>query len=116
MKRKRMIYVAGPMTGLPKLNYPKFRRVTACLRRKGWDVVSPVEIGETMGLRGESPDEQDAVLLRHVIDAELRALRSCDAIYLMDGWERSKGTLQELVIAISYHLEIILEQGRKSMK
>ena len=111
-----MIYVAGPMTGLPKLNYPKFRRVTARLRCQGWDVVSPVEIGETMGLRGDSPDKQDAALLRHVIDAELRALRSCDAIYLMDGWERSKGTLQELIIAVSYHLEIVLEHRGKSMR
>ena len=82
MKRKRMIYVAGPMTGLPKLNYPKFRRVTARLRRQGWDVVSPVEIGETMGLRGDSPDKQDAALLRHVIDAELRALHAPGDVHL----------------------------------
>ena len=104
-----MIYVAGPMTGLPKLNYPKFRRVAARLRREGWHVVSPVEIGEAMGLRGECADELDEVMLQQVIDAELRALRGCDAIWLMRGWERSVGTRRELVVAISYGLEVVLE-------
>lgn len=108
MRKKRSIYVAGPMTGLPKLNYPKFRRVAAKLRRAGWRVVSPAEIGDAMGL-GEPVDE---VLLNHVIDAELRALRNCDAIYLMEGWEKSAGTLREVVVAISYKLDIVLERSR----
>ena len=94
---KKWVYVAGPMAGEPKLNRPKFRRVAAALRRRGWQVVSPVEIGEMMGLRGES--------------AEVRALRACDAIWLMDGWERSAGTLREVVVAISFGLELLLESG-----
>ena len=107
MKRKRKIYVAGPMTGQPNLNRGKFRRVAGRLRRGGWKVLSPVEIGEAMGLTGAA--EQDEVLLQRVIDAELRALRGCDAIYLMRGWERSQGTRREVVVAVSYGLEIVLE-------
>ena len=110
-KGKKWVYVAGPMAGEPKLNRPKFRRVAAALRRRGWQVVSPVEIGETMGLRGESAEEVDQVLLKSVVDAELRALRACDAIWLMDGWERSAGTLREVVVAISFGLELLLESG-----
>ena len=113
MGGKRLIYVAGPMSGLPKLNYPKFRRVAQRLRGEGWRVVSPVEIGETLVLQGESAEEQDGVLLQSVIDAELRALRGCDAIWLMRGWERSAGTRKELVVAIGYGLEILLEGGER---
>ena len=105
--RRRTIYLAGPMTGLPKLNYPKFRRKAAALRRTGWRVVSPVEIADAMGLR----EPVNEVLLKAVVDVELRALRGCDAIYVMKGWEASRGTRKEVVVAISFGLKILLEGG-----
>ena len=107
MKRRPTIYVAGPMTGLPKFNYPKFRRVAAMLRRKGWKVVSPVEIAEAMGLK----EPVDVALLSYVVDVELRALRGCDAIYALKGWEKSRGARKEMVVAISFGLEILMEGG-----
>ena len=103
---KKVIYIAGPMLGLPESNYPQFENVARFLRSEGWDVCSPVEIGSVFG----TADELNAnpTRLAVVMEAERDALRtSCDAILLLPGWERSRGARAELTIALEKHLEII---------
>ena len=38
------LYIAGPMTGLPRFNYPAFHAAADVLRRMGHDAVSPAEM------------------------------------------------------------------------
>ena len=38
------IYIAGPMTGLPELNFPAFHAEAARLRAFGYEVINPAEI------------------------------------------------------------------------
>ena len=40
--------------------------------------------------------------------AEIHALETCDAIYLLDGWHKSEGARKELATAIAYGLKIYL--------
>ena len=40
--------------------------------------------------------------------AEIHALETCDAIYLLKGWHKSEGAQKELATAISYRLKIYL--------
>ena len=103
---KKVIYIAGPMRGLPESNYPQFENVARFLRSEGWDACSPVETGSAFG----TADELNAnpTRLAVAMEAERDALRtSCDAILLLPGWERSKGTRAELIIALEKNLEII---------
>ena len=103
---KKVVYIAGPMRGLPESNYPQFENVARFLRSEGWYVCSPVEIGSAFG----TADELNAnpTRLAVAMEAERDALRtSCDAILLLPGWERSKGTRAELIIALEKNLEII---------
>ena len=103
---KRVVYIAGPMRGLPESNYPQFEIVARFLRSEGWDVCSPVEIGSAFGTEAEL--DANPVRLAVAMEAERDALRtSCDAILLLPGWERSKGTRAELIIALEKNLEII---------
>ena len=103
---KKVVYIAGPMRGLPQSNYPQFESVARFLRSEGWDVCSPVEIGSAFGTAAEL--NADPVKLYRAMDAERDTLRtSCDAILLLPGWERSKGARAELIIALEKHLEII---------
>ena len=37
-------YLAGPMSGIPELNFPAFHRETAHFRAQGHEVVNPAEI------------------------------------------------------------------------
>lgn len=104
---KKRIYIAGPMTGMPGYNYPIFRGVAKLLREDGWDVISPVEMGDQIG----SPEflERHPAELAWLMRQEIEAIQTrADAIYLLPGWERSKGSREELFNALAKDLEIIL--------
>lgn len=82
------IYVAGPMTGLPELNFPAFHAAAAKLRADGHEVINPAEL---------CPDKE--MPWRECMKRDIAALVQCDAIYLLPGWENSKGATLEHHIA-----------------
>ena len=104
--RKR-IYIAGPMRGYDELNMPAFKRAYFALT-PDWNVESPVFIGDGFGTPAEIEANPD--LLRRLMELELAVVKSCDAIYLLRGWEKSAGARAELRVALDHNLEIILER------
>ena len=82
------IYLSGPMSGLPELNFPAFHAAAAQLRTQGLDVVNPAEISASQ------PGDWQACMR-----ADIAALVGCDTIALLPGWERSQGAHLELHIA-----------------
>jgi len=83
------VYIAGPMTGLPDLNYPAFAAAAEHLRASGHDVVSPAEVNA-----GREHEGWHACMRRDVAE-----LTKCHAIYLLDGWPRSRGARIEMQLA-----------------
>ncbi|MGK2829220.1 DUF4406 domain-containing protein [Ralstonia pseudosolanacearum] len=84
----RRIYIAGPMTGIQDLNFPAFHEAARALRAEGHDVVNPAEINS-------DPAAGWLTCMR----ADIRELMTCDAIYLLPGWENSRGARLEAHIA-----------------
>lgn len=72
---------------------------------KNWDENQPQEERDWIIRR----NEKEARLARAVMDADLAAVRSCDAIYLLHGWEESRGAKKELAEAIACRLQVMLE-------
>ena len=91
-----MIYLSGPMTGLPGHNFPAFHAEAARLRALGYTVVNPAEINHVR------PGDWHQCLR-----ADLKALLDCDAIVLLDGWETSQGAHLELHVAHRVGLEVL---------
>lgn len=91
----KKIYISGPMSGLPNLNWPAFNRAAVRLRNMRWEVVNPVEI---------NPDETAHWL--ECIAADLRAMEGCTAICMLPGWEASFGARIEHLVAQKLGLEI----------
>ena len=85
------LYIAGPMTGLPEFNYPAFRRAVSLLTNHGYEVESPHVNGET--------HDQDTTPWETYIRLGLLQLLNCEAIALLDGWEKSRGVAMELYVA-----------------
>lgn len=103
----KRIYIAGPMTGVPRFNRPRFQQSARILRAQGWTVESPVEIAAAFG--SDNTIVTTPGMLDAVIEAELAALAKCDAIYLLAGWEDSRGAKRELWLALDKGLEVIVE-------
>ena len=93
MKR---IYVAGPMTNLPQMNFPAFHAAAAQLRAEGWHVENPAEINS----------DPNAVWI-DCMRADIARLATCDAIYMLPGWEWSKGASLEHHIARALDFQVI---------
>ena len=102
---RKTIYIAGQMAGLPDNNYPAFVRAEGKLLHDGWLPINPARFDYVFG---ENPTGK---LLDAVCEAERAAIPFLDAIYLLKGWEKSKGARRELEVAIRHNLQILLEDA-----
>jgi len=93
MKR---VYIAGPMSGLPELNFPAFHREAAHYRAQGLEVVNPAEI-----------NEDPSAGWNECMRADIRELVTCDAIAMLPGWEKSRGASLEHYIARQLDLTVV---------
>ena len=129
------VYISGPMTGVPDLNRPAFDAAEKRLTAQGHFVINPAELSAMFGtleeiaesfksyyavMNGILRDEldialskQEGLLARAVMDADLAAVRSCDAIYLLRGWETSRGAKKELAEALKHGLKVMQEGGEE---
>lgn len=113
MKTKK-IYIAGPMRGYKYFNFPAFDAAWQYLYDAGYDPISPANMDREVGFDPETlgPDYDWNDLnacdfsLHDAIDRDVAALKTCSAIYLLDGWEHSTGANAELAIAKWLGLEI----------
>ena len=94
------IYIAGPCTGYPDLNFPAFHAAAARLRAAGHHVENPAEINA-------DPSAEWLDCMR----ADIARLVTCDAIHLLPGWSKSRGACLEHQIAVGLGLEIIENQN-----
>ncbi|MGH2421873.1 DUF4406 domain-containing protein [Pseudomonas canadensis] len=84
MKR---IYLSGPMTGLPGLNFAAFHAMTTNLRAGGHTVTNPAELNPDGGTWADC------------MRRDIAALMDCDTVATLPGWEHSKCARLEVLIA-----------------
>lgn len=111
------IYLAGPMTGYPNLNFPAFDHFAGKLRAAGYTVFSPAEKDrERDGVDWGQvvPSGDRAALVKAgfnprvaILDALTWIAKEADVIALMPGWEKSKGAQAEYALAVFLGLELI---------
>jgi hypothetical protein len=101
------VYLAGPMSGYPRFNFPLFYSVTKFLREQGYEVVSPAELDDERqakiamaSVTGE-PGHQEWTwgdfLAR---DVKIIADGGIEGIILLPGWQRSRGARLEATLGL----------------
>ena len=108
MKR---IYLSLPISGYP-INQRKeyayqVKRELECEHYAGWgyfkdedgiQIVTPFDV---------CPEKDKSY--SYYMGRDIEALLECDAIYLCEGWQNSKGCMAEFEVARIYGKEIIME-------
>lgn len=94
-----VIYIAGPMTGLPNYNREAFFRKQMSLRLDGWTVISPHVLPS--GLKDTN-----------YMDICLAMVRSANAVYMLRNWEKSSGAYCEYALAKKLGLDIYYEDEK----
>ena len=94
----KKIYLSGPMTGFPEFNYPLFNKTAKALRGKGFLVYNPAEYHYV---------EEDFPLKRAFSEYCGFIINEANAVYVLPGWERSKGASAEVALARVFGLEIV---------
>lgn len=99
-QRANTIYIAGPMTGYENYNFDAFNNAAKQFRDKGYEVRNPAEHGVVEGAEWEDYMAYD-----------LTQLGECGVIYLLKGWQMSKGACLEQLIAQNLNMKIVYEEN-----
>lgn len=90
----KIVYISGPMSGLPDYNYPAFFAAEKILIAKGFETINPARTEEKADWNG---------YMSHAIDL----MRNATAIYYLKGWENSFGARIEAIVAEKMKLEVV---------
>lgn len=86
----KTIYLSGKMTGLEESVYKEnFRNAEMFYRACGYEVINPCNLSDIVLKRKPDATYEDFMA------EDLRALRSCTHIALLEGWESSPGARRE---------------------
>ena len=108
------IYIAGPVRGIVEFNFPACKVATAKLRAEGHLVFNPAERDEE--IHGEDLVKGTTGDLKEIPQFSLRdalghdtawICQHADAVYLLPGWQNSKGATAERALGIALGLEIV---------
>ena len=95
------LYISGPMSGLPELNYPAFHKAARQLRKAGYEVVNPAETK----LDCSGMNEQQ-IWLAYMADA-VSKLAACEGVATLENWEHSKGA--NIEVDLGQHGGLIIQ-------
>jgi hypothetical protein len=119
----KVIYIAGPMRGHYRFNYQAFDDAKSMLRAAGWEVFNPVDFDRGIDFHPEKlPEDTDwndpaaiGFSIDDAITRDVAAIQQADAIYMLTGWQKSKGARAEHAIAEWRGIEIYYQGGEETI-
>lgn len=107
------VYIAGPMSGMEDHNKPAFLKgeeaVVAMLQGESKEIFNPINHeGSLMVQQGLVRDTKEAYRMCMAIDCEW-ICKHATHLYMLKGWENSKGAMAEWTLAKCLGLEIWYE-------
>lgn len=88
MPTKTIVYLSGPMSGIPEWNFPAFDAASETLRRLGYRVINPADFGA---------DEKWS--WADCLARDLQFINHAAIVCQLPGWEDSRGANLEADVA-----------------
>ena len=101
----KKIYIAGPITG--NANYREDFKAAERILSNKYITVNPVKIIDEFARFMNKPI--DDIPYNLILKIVLQKLMECDAIYLLKGWEFSRGAIPEHAVAVALRLEVLYQ-------
>lgn len=94
------LYLAGPMRGYEKFNFPAFLEAAKELREHGHEILSPAELdlaenADAMDLPANDAEANFRVYMKR----DLVAVLNCEGVALLPGWQHSTGAIMESIVS-----------------
>lgn len=116
------IYILGPMRGVPFYNFPAFDRAAQQIYENGHTPFSPADMDRAVGFDAmklpantdwdKIPDGFD---FDACISRDLQAIRLCDAVVRLPGWQNSVGARAENALAEWLGKQIYLPESNEAV-
>ena len=110
MTEKKLVYVAGPYRSKDQwgvaANIQIAERHSMYLIRQGYAVFTP----HKNTAHYEYYEDGETITWETWLEIDMCVLKRCDIIYMIPGWEKSRGSVAELEEAKRLGLEIIYGQ------
>ncbi len=101
--KMRRVYIAGPISGMPDLNFPAFNAAASRLLHLGFVVENPVA-------NWDAPDPTSRSWLDWM-RMDLVRMSRVDWLFMLPGWQRSRGATIEHRLASDLGLPIVYAEG-----
>ena len=113
------VYIAGPMTGHDRYNEAAFLAARDALKHRGHNVITPFDLNDMVWFRNtgrhfdpgtdkcdwDTPEH--ATILREMLTEDMVAVLAADAVYVLPGWQRSRGATVEVLVAQNANIPVI---------
>lgn len=96
------VYISGPITG-HKDYMLNFEDAETYLTEQGYIVFNPAAVNSQM------PTE---ITYEEYMEFDMKMLSMCDAIYLLEGWEQSRGANREYGYALAKSMVVMREEKK----
>ena len=117
----KSIYIAGPMRGYKWFNFPAFDSAYQDLQNqsKYLKIISPANIDRLCGFDPHKDCDEnhdwnvvpECLDIKDVMRRDLKEVMECDAIFMLKGWEKSKGARAEYSLAEALEKEILYQDS-----
>lgn len=109
-----IVYVAGPMTGIPEHNVPAFDAARDALQAEGFATITPPDVTRQLGRFIPGIDPSGAITeeaYRELVKLDIAEMLRAGVVAFLPGWRKSRGARIEYVLAVHMGLDIWTVDG-----